>query len=429
MKTTAPYGPLCLLALLLPGAALAGAYVPPVRDALSQARTSALGPSTDADYFELLDGDFWYGRTRVPVRSRALQSLADRIDIPPRADRDGAQWRLSAGMEATDNVTAAASDRTGATAFNLAPAVNWVDSSARHRLEADLSTEFIGDASGFDHGRTQDAASAIVNAYYRVSDTVALSAFDAWLNSHEPAPQTPVTAPGRYSSHTHLPTLGVEWQATARSALSLRWSAADNRSARPTFTDTRRHDLEAAWRWSVDETLRLGVRARERRVSYEQAPSRRGSAAWLTGEARLDRRLLASASLGMSDDETGATTVGHAKLSGVSGTGEWSISAERDVTEIGGLARLYVSEIFSAEAALRIGASSRLALGLQRARYTPREDRDSEVKLLRPRLTYTHALDSHTWIVVRYLAYRDEVPAAGFDMDRQRLRANILYVF
>jgi hypothetical protein len=404
-------------------------YEMPVREQRDVALNRALGLSPGADAFELRSGDQWHGDLRVPLAARSMVNLGNRVDIPPRGAQDGVQWRSSVSIESTDNALAASRDRRSTSALLLVPGANWVDGGRRHRVEVDASADLLRDLDSFDHGDTLDAASLFVNAYYRLSETVGLSAFDVYFHSHEPVAQSPVTVSGRYAAQTHLPSVALDWQAGAVDELSLRWSGADNRSVRPRFTDTWRQDIDLTWRRRTDALKRFGLRARQRDVSFEQAPGRDVSALWATADVRLSQRLLGQASLGYADARGGGTVVGTASLAGAFARGQWTVSLERDITEIGGLSGLYALNRMGAEARLRVGDSAQLALGLQASHYRPREANGNAVRLLRPSLTWSQSLDRHTSLMLRYLGDYDEVPDIDYEMFRNRLRVSLMYVF
>jgi hypothetical protein len=420
---------IALLPLLAGAAQPAGDdYQPPVREQRERDRVRVLGPSNTTDFFELQPGDLWHGDLRVPLGNRLMLNLGDRVNIPPRSSENGTRYRATAAIESTDNVLAAPSDRRRATALLFGPGVNWAHSSARHTLQMDLSAEALQDASSFDHGSTLDAASFYMNGYYRLSETLALSAFDAYFFSQEPVAQSPVTVPGRFSAHTHLPSVGLDWQFGHRDDLSLRWTAADFRSARPQFVDTLRQDIDVHWRTRVGDLQRFGARVRYREVSFDGEPDRAVSALSATGDIRLSQRLLLRSALGVADGDGGSTFVGLASLTGVTAQGKWEIRAERDVVEIGGLYGLFALNNVSADTQMRIGESGQLSIGIQSLNYRPRETGD-HVRLLRPRIGYTHSIDRHWTLLLRYLGNYDEVPAIGYDMLRNRLRATLMYVF
>jgi len=406
-------------ALILPLACLFGLAGAPV--CAADADTSNEPPPAPVEtlpFGELRTWSNGIDSARIPAESQALREPGNRALVPPRVDRSPWQARLSAALEADDNLLLAIDHRRKGAAMIVSPGLNWKQESARHRIEMDASAELLHGVQGDYDAKRVDASTVQASAAFRSSETTTVNYLGTLLRSHDPMGNTPAApVPGgtpdqRFAASYQRHELDAGWRTGPRTHLAARWVGTWANSRAPDYVGTQGSDVELGAHWRYDALLRLGVLLRERRADFEGRPDARYGAAWLEAERQWSATLISRAAVGTAHGHGPAMTVWRASLTQTCAIGQWDIALERDVTAPAGLGRLYELRGARIGAALRVGGRGRLEVALVGAEYRPigiDPGGFGPVRTLRPRITGTLPLDARTWLALRYQGIADRV--------------------
>jgi hypothetical protein len=426
-------------ALLLPLASLVALAGAPVRAADVDETSEYMPPAPPLQFGELRTWANGITTTRVPAELQALREPGNRAMIPPRVDRTPWQARLSAALEADDNLLLATDHRRKGAALIVTPGLNWQQESARHRIEMDASAELLHGVQGDYDAKRLDASTLQASAIARSSETTAVSYFGTLLRSHDPAGNTPaVPVPGgppdqRFAASYQRHELDAGWRTGPRTDVAARWVGTWASSHAPDYVRTRAHDIELAAHWRYDALLRLGVLLRERRADFEDRPNARPNArygaAWLEAERQWSATLVSRGAIGAAQGNGPSMTVWRASLTQTYAIGQWDLALERDVTAPAGLGRLYEMRGARIGAALRVGDRGRIEVAWVGAEYRPigfDPGGFGSVRTLRPRVTGTLPLDARTWLSMRYQGIDDRVVDNSLQRQGDRLLVTLL---